>query len=153
MPRGYIYIFSNSSYPGLLKIGRTKSVTRRVRELSSATAVPTPFEVEFTRLVGNAAAAESALHGRLGPYRTNARREFFRVSLELAKRSAEEICAGYAAAPTRPRARRGLVTLDRRTTRREMPICLHCSARYEVTLFSNEHQTVCPHCSRRQFCP
>lgn len=45
---GYVYILSNPSMPGLLKIGMTRfDPTRRVQELSSATGVPTQFQLIY----------------------------------------------------------------------------------------------------------
>ena len=44
---GYLYILSNPSMPGLLKIGlTTRPVLDRVEELNAATGVPTAFKIE-----------------------------------------------------------------------------------------------------------
>jgi hypothetical protein len=41
----FIYVLSNPSFPGLLKIGYTrKDIGIRVKDLSKATGVPTPFK-------------------------------------------------------------------------------------------------------------
>jgi ribosomal protein S27E len=45
--RGYVYVLSNESMPGLVKIGFTaRDITKRVTELNSGTAVPAPFVIE-----------------------------------------------------------------------------------------------------------
>ena len=59
-----IYIMSNSSIPGLLKIGYTgKSAEQRVKELSKPTGIPTPFKLEFTfKLHGRGEELEKEIH-------------------------------------------------------------------------------------------
>ena len=49
--------------------------------LTSATGVPTPFEILAEWQTGNVAAVERETHRRLKPYRVNKRREFFRLQL------------------------------------------------------------------------
>jgi len=85
-PRGgAVYLLSNPSMPGLLKIGMTtRSVDRRVREINAATGVPTPYRVEAVVEALNAAAVEAATHRMLSRYRVNDRREFFRTDLNTA---------------------------------------------------------------------
>jgi hypothetical protein len=47
--RGYIYVLSNPSMPGIVKVGRTFREPRaRAAELSASTGVPTPFKIEAT---------------------------------------------------------------------------------------------------------
>ena len=81
---GYVYVLSNPSMPGLVKIGRTERdpETRRV-ELSKATGVPTPFRLEYSQFFEDCHLAEKAVHNdlqRLGQ-RANDGREFFRVTV------------------------------------------------------------------------
>jgi hypothetical protein len=84
---GYIYCFSNSSMPGILKVGMTER-TPEVR-LSEANASdtwrpPTPYKIEFAKKVSNPSLKEKTLHTLLEQYtdRIHPRREFFRVSQE-----------------------------------------------------------------------
>lgn len=84
MAIGYIYVLSNSSMPGLLKIGFTnRNVKERVQELSSATGVPTPFEIEYYCLTCDVELIETEVHKRFSEYRQPGK-EFFSVSLEQA---------------------------------------------------------------------
>lgn len=84
MSVGYIYVLSNPSHPGLLKIGFTSnSVKERAVELSS-TGVPLPFDVEFYHLSDEVEAVEKLIHAELKELRPNASREFFQVKLEKA---------------------------------------------------------------------
>ena len=79
---GYVYILSNPSMPGLLKIGMTRfDPTRRVQELSSATGVPTQFQLIYYREFHNCVAAELEIHSILAAkgMRYNDQREFFSV--------------------------------------------------------------------------
>jgi hypothetical protein len=81
---GWIYIMrSGSHYTDLYKIGLTRrSSEKRAGELSSATGVPTSFEVLVQWEVGDCSAIEEEIHKRLKPLRVNKRREFFRGNLQ-----------------------------------------------------------------------
>lgn len=80
MSRGYVYVLSNPSMPGLVKIGRTtRSVEQRANELWQ-TGVPTPFFIEYSQLFPNCIDAEAILHSEFEDYRRNDCREFFEVS-------------------------------------------------------------------------
>ena len=93
---GFVYVLSNPTMPGLLKIGKTdRDVETRVRELSRATGVPTPFHVEHTWKVEDSRALESYLHRRLDGCRVPGR-EFFRCDLETVLQA-----AGVQPAPKR----------------------------------------------------
>ena len=79
---GYVYILSNPGMPGLLKIGMTRfEPTRRVQELSSATGVPTPFQLVYYREFHDCVAAELEIHSIFATkgLRYNDQREFFSV--------------------------------------------------------------------------
>ena len=80
---GFIYILTNPSLVGIVKIGKTtRSPANRVAELSSATGVPTPFQLVYYAEFADCDAAERALHGLFTD--RNARvadnREFFRIA-------------------------------------------------------------------------
>lgn len=79
---GYVYILSNPGMPGLLKIGMTRfDPTKRVQELSSATGVPTPFQLVYYREFHDCVAAELEIHSIFATkgLRYNDQREFFSV--------------------------------------------------------------------------
>ena len=64
---GFVYILSNASMPGLLKIGyTTRTVQQRVQELNRPTAVPTPFEIEAYFRSDGPEAHERRVHQALG---------------------------------------------------------------------------------------
>src|SRR5262245_58828227 len=70
--------------PGLVKVGRTnRAPTDRLAELSSATGVPTPFELVYDVLVPDAQAAEAFLHVKLtaAGFRVSENREFFQAPI------------------------------------------------------------------------
>lgn len=78
MPRGYVYVLSNPSMKGLVKIGRSETGGNlRARSLHS-TGVPTPFHLEFELLADDAAWLEQAVHERLENFRVHQGREFFK---------------------------------------------------------------------------
>jgi len=92
-----IYIMSNVSIPGLLKIGYTgKPAEERRKELSKATGVPTPFKIEYIfRLHGRGEEMEREIHRCLEHKRNSSRREFFDVSLNEAIDAVKKISENY----------------------------------------------------------
>lgn len=79
MAHGYVYILSNPSMPGLVKIGRTDRTPQdRLRELNT-TGVPTPFALEFAGIAQDSVRSEAEIHRTLSErgVRTSANREFF----------------------------------------------------------------------------
>lgn len=80
---GYIYCLTNPSMPGLVKVGRSYDVPEvRAQQLSSSTAVPEPFELEFHLYTERSHATERAIHQALNESRLNHSREFFKVGPE-----------------------------------------------------------------------
>ncbi len=83
MTEGYIYCFSNSSMPGLLKIGATtRTPEDRAKELFT-TGVAVPFQIEFSRHVSSVFEKEKQIHKILETYRIPSR-EFFAISVDNA---------------------------------------------------------------------
>lgn len=81
---GYIYILSNESMPGLIKIGRSiNGARKRAKELNT-TGVPSPFRVEFEVLVEDCVHAESVIHEHLSEHRVP-NKEFFKMPVDEAK--------------------------------------------------------------------
>jgi hypothetical protein len=88
----FIYILENSSFPGVVKIGRTdREVTQRVKELSSATGVPTEFTVFKQYAVEDSITVERRIHELLAKYRLSDNREFFKLTAEEAAATIEEL--------------------------------------------------------------
>lgn len=66
---GFLYVLTNVAMPGLVKIGCTTGLVEdRMRDLSSSTSIPLPFECHFAAKVENMAAKEKTPHqlSRLG---------------------------------------------------------------------------------------
>lgn len=80
-----VYVLTNPSMPGLVKIGYTadEDANRRIGQLYN-TSVPVPFKLEFACRVPNAHEVERALHVAFGPQRINPSREFFQIDPEQA---------------------------------------------------------------------
>ena len=81
---GFVYVMINTSYTGLVKIGKTtKDPDERAKELSSATGVVTPFIVVYKRQFNNCHVAEKVIHNILEEqgYRVNSSREFFSIDI------------------------------------------------------------------------
>lgn len=94
---GYVYILTNESMPGLIKIGMTKvSSHQRANNLSKATGVPTPFVVAFEFFCPYFQCVEQEVHKQLAKYRINPEKEFFRCSITLAQKVIKD-CAPLVA--------------------------------------------------------
>ena len=92
----WVYVLSNASQPGLLKIGYTKNTPdERAKQISNATGVPIPYKVEWAFNCYDGFSLEQEVHHKLGKYRVNNNREFFQISLNEAKISIEEIGKRY----------------------------------------------------------
>lgn len=77
---GYVYILVNSSFPDLVKIGRTtKTPEGRAAELS-ATGTPGRFVVAYSALVDNCVEVEAEMHAFFSRQRHTNDREFFKIS-------------------------------------------------------------------------
>jgi hypothetical protein len=77
MSRGYVYVLSNPSMPGVVKIGRSAGGALHRAKCLSGTSVPTPFVVEFEILCLDAEGAEDRAHRYARKSRVATRREFF----------------------------------------------------------------------------
>jgi hypothetical protein len=89
---GYIYILSNPKMKGLLKIGlSTRPVQERIAELSSATGVPAPFELEAYFVSTDPEGHEQRIHDSLAAHRVKGK-EFFELQISRALQVAESIC-------------------------------------------------------------
>ena len=82
----WVYILSNPTQPGLLKIGYTKKLPEeRAKQISSATGVALPYKVEWAYQCFNGEMVEREVHHKLKAQRINSSKEFFQISLEEAK--------------------------------------------------------------------
>lgn len=102
MNMGYVYILTNKSYRygwlrrKLLKIGQTsKNPEDRAKELSS-TGVPTPFEVVYYLQSDQYEEIEKEMHRRLGVFRSNKDREFFKYPVKKAIKLLDKLGKEYA---------------------------------------------------------
>jgi hypothetical protein len=92
----WVYILSNPSMPGLLKIGSTtKAPDKRAKQVSRGTGVPLEFELEYMFKCFNSAGLEYEIHKELKSQRVNKQKEFFKMDLESAKKTIEEIGRKY----------------------------------------------------------
>lgn len=84
---GIVYVLTNPTMPGLVKIGMTSrnNIDERMKELYG-TGVPVPFECKYACKVksSDCEKIEKALHTAFAPDRINANREFFKIKPEQA---------------------------------------------------------------------
>lgn len=109
---GWVYILTNPSMPGLVKIGlTTRALSARAAELTAATGVPTPFVIAWGRAVSDCAAVETAVHRMLDDRRVSGKREFFCCDVTTARQVIEAAAVGKLGrryrAPMRRRPRYG----------------------------------------------
>jgi hypothetical protein len=81
-----VYVLTNPSMPGIVKIGRTdrSSIDQRLRELYT-TGVPVPFDCFYACKVHSSLDVEKNLHRAFDPNRVNPQREFFEIDPDQAK--------------------------------------------------------------------
>ena len=94
----YVYILSNSSMPGIVKIGHTtRTVHDRVKEINASPGVIFPWEVRFTYKCPNGRMLEEEIHSHLQEMglRPNKRREGFTIDVTDAIKIVEELGAKY----------------------------------------------------------
>lgn len=92
-----VYLLTNPTMPGLVKIGRTTDLETRLRSLSTHSGVPVPFECFYACEVANSTKVEKALHDAFGDHRINPKREFFRLNPDRAVAILELVALGNAA--------------------------------------------------------
>ena len=79
----WVYVLSNPSFNGMLKIGYTKNAPElRSEQLYKGTGVPTPFKLEFAKQCLNGEMLERLTHKYLKADRVNNEREFFYTKLD-----------------------------------------------------------------------
>ena len=94
--KDWVYILSNQSMPGLLKIGYTKYDPEvRSKQISRGTGIPLEFKVEWAYKCFNGEEIERETHKFLKSKRISKSREFFRIELEEAKTTIQMIGEKY----------------------------------------------------------
>ena len=88
--KGHVYIVKNKAMPGIIKIGRAKNLSGRMKSLSNSS-LPQNFELVFSIFSDFSVAVEREAHVSLGAYRITPDREFFSCSEELAIETIERI--------------------------------------------------------------
>lgn len=78
---GIVYILLNESYDNLIKIGITSNIKKRIKELSSASGVPTPFKCLYAMQASNTLEIEQKILKVF--QRPNAKREFVKTQINL----------------------------------------------------------------------
>lgn len=74
-----VYVISNPSMPGLVKIGKTALTARERADQLQVTSIPTPFNVEAELNNCDADRIERELHKKFAHIRISENREYFQV--------------------------------------------------------------------------
>lgn len=94
---GFVYIASNPSMPNMLKIGKTKKhPTERMKELSSGSGVPTPFQLAYYQPCEDMDDVEKRMHDYFKKQRAQEDREFFTISLFKAATTLDYIAGAFS---------------------------------------------------------
>jgi hypothetical protein len=82
---GKVYILTNDSMPGIIKIGITEkeSIEDRIKELDN-TSIPTPFRFHYAVETENHKEIEKLIHNAFSKFRIRNNREFFAMDPESA---------------------------------------------------------------------
>ena len=97
----WVYILTNKSMPGLVKIGMTKRDPYiRANELASQTGIPTKFEVDYAVRVWNSFTIEQNVHRRLDRFRVNQNREFFEIDVKTARKVLDKEAKSFTVSKT-----------------------------------------------------
>jgi hypothetical protein len=78
---GIVYVLTNPAMQGYVKVGRTRNLEKRMKELDN-TSTPLPFECAYAVDVDNPEEVELLLHDAFADGRTRSTREFFEVNPE-----------------------------------------------------------------------
>lgn len=81
--KGYVYVLSNPSMPGLVKIGRSIHGGKKRAGQLCQTGVPSPFVLEFELYADDCDLLEDGAHAALDDVRVPGK-EFFRIDADVA---------------------------------------------------------------------
>jgi hypothetical protein len=122
MSEGIVYILTNGSMPGYIKIGLTQQndVGQRIRQLDN-TSLPLPFECYYSARVPDCRRLERTLHFVFGEKRARLNREFFTASPDLVKAIIElvaiqEVTPSDAEQDISPKERREIAAEQQKRT-------------------------------------
>ena len=76
--KGIIYILTNESMPGYIKIGKTQNLKQRLANIDN-TSIPLPFEIHSAFEFENYGSVERTIHSAFDFCRVNPKREFFEI--------------------------------------------------------------------------
>ena len=119
MAKGIIYILTNPSMSGYVKIGKTTNLEKRLKSLDK-TNMPLPFQCVFAAEVEGYDEIEKLLHDAFADARSRSTREFFEIDEQRAI-SALQIAKGKDVTPGKDVAEdaESLRALEKAAKRRE----------------------------------
>ena len=92
----YVYVLTNPTIPGMVKIGYTKNApSKRVKQINASTGVAQDFEVAWAFGCYNGIELEQEVHRYCESFRVNNKREFFRMTVDEAKAVIERLGERY----------------------------------------------------------
>ena len=91
-----VYILTNPTMPGIVKIGRTTQGVKTRMDQLNTTGVAQPYVCFYASHVGDDVAIEKLMHETFAAYRVNKRREFFEISPQKVMRELIKLELGDA---------------------------------------------------------
>ncbi len=92
----YVYVLTNPTIPGMVKIGYTKNApSHRVKQINASTGVAQDFQVAWAFGCYNGIELEQEVHRYCESFRVNNKREFFRMTVDEAKAVIERLGERY----------------------------------------------------------
>jgi hypothetical protein len=86
LSKGFVYILTNPSMPGVVKIGKTTGQPETRASQLYTSGVPTPFEVHYSVFCPDCHELEQIVHAQLSDLRVSNSREFFAIEAHEAAR-------------------------------------------------------------------
>lgn len=90
---GFVYCLANTCMPGIVKIGLSMNVKRRMLDLSGATSAP--FHCCYAKKVANMRQSEKWLHNELERFRVPSKNEFFQIDSFYVKTLMDKLDGEY----------------------------------------------------------
>lgn len=94
MKAGYLYIITNPSHTGWVKIGITENITDRLHVYQTSDP-KRQFKVEYYIFHPDCYKAEKMIVELMKPFALSRKKEWYEVNLEIAKARVDETLEGY----------------------------------------------------------
>lgn len=99
MKKGYLYIITNSAFPGFVKVGVTENIQNRLRAYQTSDPKRS-YKIEFHLEHPDCFQAEKRVKELMKPFAKSIRNEWFEIDLHMAIPRLEEALEEYNNPPS-----------------------------------------------------